>query len=79
MVGKPPVNISLPVHIVVKLVKILLCQKAAGIGLPVPLLVDGIVYSYAGVHALHFIIDDTECLDIIIYIVIQRRGIAIPP
>ena len=79
MVGKPPVNISLPVHIVVKLVKILLCQKAAGIGLPVPLLVDGIVYSYAGVHALHFIIKDAECLHINIDIQIHGGGIGVPP
>ena len=79
MIGKTPVNIPFPVHIVVKLIQILLCQKASGIGLASPLLINGIINLHVGVHSLKFIIKNTESLHIGAHIHIQRRGVHIPP
>ena len=51
MEGKPPVNVSLPVHVIIKLIQIVPGEETSGIGFAVPLLVKGIINPHIGVHA----------------------------
>ena len=79
MIGKSPVYITLPVHIIVELIQILLRQETSGIGFPVPFLIDRIIDIHIGISTLKFIVNNPKSLHINIHIIIQRSGTAVPP
>ncbi len=79
MIGQPPVDISLPVDVIVKLIKIILRQEASGIGLSSPFLVDRIVNPDIGVHCLQLVIKNTESLHIGAHVHVEIAGVHIPP